>query len=124
MEGASRITLRARFRSIKITDSNQITIDQSIIGGTSTDRAEDQLIFIPERSDDVTVQDSELAWTTADNGGNTGYGIRGVYATDRLTIQRNYIHHIGADGIQLGRRVGHHDRPQRVRLRGAAVDQQ
>ena len=99
---ASRITLRARFRSTLITGSDFITIEQSRIGGTESNRTLDQLIFIPERSDDVTIRDSDIGWTTADNSGNTGYGIRAYNDSARLRIERNYIHHIGGDAIQLG----------------------
>jgi hypothetical protein len=101
LDGASRITFRARFRSIKITNSNTITIEQSIVGGTSGSRTYDQLIFIPETSNDVTIRDNDIGWTTSDNSGNTGFGIR-AYHGDRLRIERNYIHHVGADAMQLG----------------------
>ena len=102
LNGGSMITLQARFRSIIITNSNLITIQQSQIGGTPTERTLDQLIFIPERSDDVTIRDNDIGWTTADNSGNTGYGIRAYNDSARLRIERNYIHHIGGDAIQLG----------------------
>jgi hypothetical protein len=36
------------------------------------------------------------------DSGNTGYGIRAFNDLTRLRIERNYIHHIGADAIQLG----------------------
>ena len=62
----------------------------------------DQLIFIPYRSDDVTIRDNDIGWTTADNSGNTGFGIRAYNDSARLRIVRNYIHHIGADAMQLG----------------------
>ena len=102
MNSASRITLRARFRSIKITNSNTITIEQSRIGGTRESRILDMLIFIAEPSDDVTIRDNDIGWTDADNSGNTGFGIRAYNDSDNLRIKRNYIHHIGADAIQLG----------------------
>src|SRR5665809_63025 len=56
---------------------------------------------VPERSDDVTIRDSDIGWTTADDSGNTGFGIR-VYHGARLRIERNYIHHIAGDAIQFG----------------------
>jgi hypothetical protein len=102
LNDGSRITLQARFRSIVITNSNLITIEQSQIGGTPANRTLDQLIFIPERSDDVTIRDNDIGWTTADNSGNTGYGIRAYNDSARLRIERNYIHHIGGDAMQLG----------------------
>jgi hypothetical protein len=102
MDDASSITLNARFRSTVMRRSNLITIEQSIIGGTPDNRTLDQLIFIPERSDDVTIRDNDIGWTAADNSGNTGYGIRAYADSARLRIERNHIHHIGGDAIQLG----------------------
>jgi hypothetical protein len=102
LASSSRITLRARFVSAELRNSTFITIEQSIVGGTSSARVLDNLIFIPEDSDDVTIRDSDIGWTNADNSGNTGYGLRVYGASDRLTVQRNRIHNIGADAIQLG----------------------
>lgn len=102
LDGASNITFRARFESTKITLSDNITIERSIIGGTPDNRTFEQLIFIPERSDDVTIRDNDIGWTAADDSGNTGYGIRAYNESARLRIERNYIHHIGGDAIQLG----------------------
>ncbi len=100
--GASNLKLRARIESIEIRNSRRITIDNSVIGGSRGKRVYDQLIFIPEDSDDITIRDSDIGWTDADNTGNTGYGLR-VYAdSDRLRVERNRFHHLGADGIQLG----------------------
>jgi hypothetical protein len=96
------ITLRARLRSTTIRDSRSITIENSVLGGTERRRVLDQLVFIPEDADDVTIRDSDLGWTTVDDSGNTGYGLRVYGRSDRLLVQRNRIHHIGADGIQLG----------------------
>lgn len=52
----------------------------------------------------MTVRDSEIGWTNADNSGNTGYGIRvhgsSLGSSDRLKIVGNRIHHIAGDGIQ------------------------
>ena len=101
LAGSSRITLRARFRSASIGNSNLITIEQSRLGGTEAGRTLDNLIHVSSTSHDVTIRDSELAWTTADNSGNTGYGIRAFHG-DRMRIERNYLHHIGADAMQLG----------------------
>jgi Right handed beta helix region len=98
---SSRITLRARFRSIQISDSNSITIEQSRLGGTSADRTLDNLIQVSSKSDDVVIRDNEIAWTSADSSGNTGYGIRAFHG-DRMQIVRNSFHNIGADAMQLG----------------------
>jgi hypothetical protein len=108
MVGSNHIDIRqARLRSIDIRDSQFITIEKSTLGGTSTNRVMDNLItslgYTPgiDTSNDLTIADNEIAWTTADSSGNTGYGIR-VYGGDRLRILRNSIHNIGADGIQMG----------------------
>ena len=101
LSGSSRITLRARFRSVEIANSNLITIEQSRLGGTETDRTLDNLIHVSAKSDDVVIRDSELAWTDADTSGNTGYGIRAFHG-DRMRIERNSFHNIGADAMQLG----------------------
>ena len=102
LQESSGLTLRARFTSIIIRQSDRIIIEQSLIGGTPASRTMDQLIFIPERSDDVTIRDNDIGWTTADNSGNTGYGIRAYNESARLRIERNYIHHIGGDAMQIG----------------------
>jgi hypothetical protein len=98
---SSNIVLRARFRATEIRNSRAITIDNSIIGGTAAQRVLDQLVFIPENSDDVTVRDSDIGWTSADDSGNSGYGLRAYGPSDRLRIERNRFHHLGGDGIQL-----------------------
>jgi hypothetical protein len=104
LSNSSRITLRARFRSTMLRSSNFITIEQSVIGGTASNRVLDQLVYIPCCSDDVTVRDSDIGWTNADSSGNTGYGFRvhggSGCCSDRLRIERNRIHDIAADGIQ------------------------
>ena len=98
---SANLTIQARFRSIKITLSNHITIQQSRIGGTPANRILDTLIFVAEPSDDVTIRDNDIGWTTSDNAGDTGFGIRVYNDSDNLTIQRNYIHHLGSDGMQV-----------------------
>lgn len=102
MDEARNLTFRARFRSTKITLSDNITIEQSVIGGTRQARVLDQLIFVPEDSHDLTIRDNDIGWTTADYSGNAGYGIRAYNGSARLRIERNYLHHLGGDAIQLG----------------------
>jgi len=101
LSGSSRITLRARFRSTEIADSNLITIEQSRLGGTESNRTLDNLIHVSSKSDDVVIRDNDIGWTDADNSGNTGYGIRAFHG-DRMRIERNSFHNIGADAMQLG----------------------
>jgi len=101
IQNSSGITLRARFRSAGVTGSDRITIEQSVIGGTSSARTLDVLLRVEDGSD-VTVRDSDLGWTTVpDVSGSEGYGIRVFGGIDRLRIERNYIHHIGADAMQF-----------------------
>jgi hypothetical protein len=101
LSGSSRITLRARFRSTEIANSSLITIEQSRLGGTASDRTLDNLIHVSAKSDDVVIRDNDIGWTDADNSGNTGYGIRAFHG-DRMQIVRNSFHNIGADAMQLG----------------------
>ena len=101
MSGTSAMVLRARFRSTIIENANNITIEQSRVGGEPNARTMDQLIFVRAASDDITIRDSDIGWTTSDTSGNTGFGIRVYNDSDNLTIQRNYVHHIGADAMQV-----------------------
>ena len=101
LSGSSRITLRARFRSTEIANSNLITIEQSRLGGTDTNRTLDNLIHVSAKSDDVVIRDNDIGFTSADRTGNTGYGIRAFHG-DRMQIVRNSFHNIGADAMQLG----------------------
>ncbi len=111
LDSVNIVLKQARFTSTVIRDSKNITIEKSKIGGTKSNRVFDQLVFIPNPCDpsncttfhnaDITVRDNEIAWTNSDDSGNTGYGIR-AFSGDRLKIERNYIHHIAGDGIQLG----------------------
>jgi hypothetical protein len=102
VQGASGITIRARFRSAIIDSSDRITVEQSQIGGTPSERILDVLLLVRERGDDITIRDNDLGWTTTpDVSGSEGYGIRAFNDLNRLRIERNYIHHIGADAIQL-----------------------
>ena len=101
LAGSSRITVRARFRSAIIRGgSSFVTIEQSIIGGTSAARVYDQLIFMPDNTSDVTIRDNDIGWTLADNSGNTGYGCRCYGTNTRLRFERNKVHDIAADGFQ------------------------
>jgi hypothetical protein len=97
---SSRINIRARFRSTTIRNSSLITIEQSTIGGTSANRVLDQLIFMPDTNNDVTIADNDIGWTIADDTGNTGYGCRCYGTNNRLKFVRNRVHDIAADGFQ------------------------
>lgn len=97
MVGSKNIVIRqARVKSVDIRDSQLITIEKSTLGGTSSSRVLNNVItslgYSPgiDTSDDVTIQDNDIGWTTADTSGNTGYGIR-VYGGDRFKVLRNYI---------------------------------
>jgi len=103
VQGASGITIRARFESVIIDNSDRITIEQSLIGGSPSDRILNILIWLREGGDDITIRDNDLGWTTTpDQSFDEGYGIRGNGDQQRLRIERNYIHHIAGDAIQLG----------------------
>jgi hypothetical protein len=95
------LTIRnARFRSVEMRGAHRTTIENSTIGGTPTNRVEDQLIFMPDESNDVVIRNNDIGWTKADDSGNTGYGCRCYGATNNLQFVGNKLHDIAADGFQ------------------------
>jgi hypothetical protein len=92
--------LGARLRSVTIRDSDRTVIEASTIGGTQANRTEDQLIFMPDESNDVAIRSNDIGWTVADDSGNTGYGCRCYGETDNLQFVGNIVHDIAADGFQ------------------------
>jgi|GEM_PF-6061520 len=97
----SNLTIRgARLRSIEIRRANGTRVIGSVIGGTQAHRVEDQLIFMPEASRDVTIESNDIGWTIADDSGNTGYGCRCYGNLDHLRFVGNRVHDIAADGFQ------------------------
>jgi hypothetical protein len=103
IDGATRLTIRARLRSIRIDDSEDVVVEQSMIGGTEASRTQDNLVELLDTRNGTTnivIRDNDIGWTCADNGGDTGFGIRAYGENDGLLIQRNRIHDLAADGIQ------------------------
>jgi Right handed beta helix region/Bacterial TSP3 repeat len=101
IQGTTDLTIRsARFTSVTIRGGHRTTIEGSTIGGTPANRSFDQLIFMPDESNDVTIKDNDIGWTKADNSGNTGYGCRCYGTLNRLRFVGNKIHDIAADGFQ------------------------
>jgi hypothetical protein len=101
--GTTDFTIQgARFRSILLRGSHRAHLLGNVIGGTPDNRVLDQLIFMPEESDDVLIEGNDIGWTRADNTGNTGYGCRCYGKIDNFRFVRNKVHDIAADGIQLG----------------------
>jgi len=103
LDGAKDLTIRARLRSIRIDDSEDIVLERSVIGGTETERTLDNLIQLVDTADGtegIVIRDNDIGFTCADNSGDTGYGIRAYGENDDLLILRNRIHDLGADGIQ------------------------
>jgi hypothetical protein len=101
LEGTNGLAIRwARLRSVTIRHSNEVAIEGSTIGGTQEHRVEDQLIFMPDKSENVTIRGNDIGWTLADNSGNTGYGCRCYGETNNLEFVGNWVHDIAADGFQ------------------------
>ncbi len=99
--GTTALTIRsARFRSVTIRGGHQTVIENSTIGGTPSNRVLDQLIFMPDTSNDVVIRNNDIGWTRADNSGNTGYGCRCYGTLNRLQFVGNKVHDIAADGFQ------------------------
>jgi hypothetical protein len=101
IEGTDGLAVRwARLRAVTILHSNEVAIEGSTIGGTQEHRVEDQLIFMPDRSENVIIRGNDIGWTLADNSGNTGYGCRCYGETNGLEFVGNIVHDIAADGFQ------------------------
>ncbi len=101
INSTSGLTIRsARFRSVEIRGGDQTTIADSTIGGTPSNRTYDQLIFMPDRSDNVVISNNDIGWTLADNSGNTGYGCRCYGVLNNFKFVGNRVHDIAADGLQ------------------------
>jgi hypothetical protein len=101
VKNSSSLTIQgARLHSIEIRNADATTVRSSLIGGTQSERIEDQLIFMPEASSDVTIESNDIGWTIADSSGNTGYGCRCYGDLDRLRFVGNRVHDLAADGFQ------------------------
>jgi len=101
IEGVEGLTVRgARLRSVEIRHSDRTVIEGSTIGGTQANRVSDQLIFMPDESNNVVIRGNDIGWTVADDSGNTGYGCRCYGATNGLQFVENIVHDIAADGFQ------------------------
>jgi hypothetical protein len=101
LEDTTGLTIRgARFRSIEMREADDTKLFGNKIGGTPSHRVYDELIFMPERSDNVTIQGNDIGWTLADNSGNTGYGCRCYGEVNGLRFIGNRVHDIAADGFQ------------------------
>jgi hypothetical protein len=101
ISGTTDLTVtNARVRSIELRGAHRTTVTRSIIGGTQSARVLDQLIFMPDESNDVTISNNDIGWTIADNSGNTGYGCRCYGATNNLKFIGNKVHDLAGDGFQ------------------------
>jgi hypothetical protein len=99
--GTTGLTIRgARLRSIELRGADRTLLLGNVIGGTPANRVLDQLIFMPEPSDDVTIQENDLGWTEADDSGNTGYGCRCYGNLNGLRFIGNRLHDLAGDGFQ------------------------
>ncbi len=101
ISGTTDLTIdSARFRSVTIRGGHRTVIEDSTIGGTQANRVYDQLIFMPDESNNVIIRNNDIGWTKADSSGNTGYGCRCYGATNGLQFVGNRVHDIAADGFQ------------------------
>ena len=105
LNGADYMNVRVRALHVTIHDGHFITLEQSRIGGTQTNKegGGDALNLRDTLTgcDDCIVQDNDIGWMRqSETSGNSGYCIRAFGNNDRLKIQRNWIHECEADGIQ------------------------
>ena len=90
----------ARFRSIEMRGAHRTKLLDNVIGGTRAHRVSDQLIFMPDESNDVSIEGNDIGWTVADDSGNTGYGCRCYGELNNFRFVDNKVHDIAADGLQ------------------------
>ena len=101
ISGTTNLTIdSARFRSVTIRGGNGTVVENSTIGGTKANRVYDQLVFMPDTSNNVVIRDNDIGWTMADNSGNTGYGCRCYGTLNNLQFVGNRLHDLAADGFQ------------------------
>jgi len=90
----------ARLRSVTLRGAHRTTIENSTMGGTQANRVYDQIIFMPDENNDVTIRNNDIGWAKADNSGNTGYGCRCYGTLNRLKFVGNRLHDLAGDGFQ------------------------
>ncbi len=101
VEDTTDVTIQsARFRSIEMRGAHRTHLFDNVIGGTQANRVYDQLIFMPDESNDVRIENNDIGWTLSDTSGNTGYGCRCYGETDNLRFVGNKVHDVAADGFQ------------------------
>ncbi len=101
IEDTTDVTIQnARFRSIEMRGAHRTHVLDNVIGGTQANRVYDQLIFMPDESNDVRIEGNDIGWTLSDTTGNTGYGCRCYGETNNLRFVGNKVHDIAADGFQ------------------------
>jgi hypothetical protein len=102
IENTTDLTIQdAPFRSIELRAAHRTQLLGNTIGGSGpNDRELDQLIFMPDESNDVAIEGNDIGWTEADDSGNTGYGCRCYGETNNLRFVGNRVHDIAADGFQ------------------------
>ena len=101
LEETSGVTIQgARFRSIELREADNTRLLQNVMGGTPGHRVYDQIIFMPDESNNVEIRENDIGWTKADDSGNTGYGCRCYGTLNNLRFVGNRVHDIAADGFQ------------------------
>ena len=103
LPGAANITFEGRAAwATMYSGTANVTLQNCTLGGTPTNRLSgEDIVHIQADARDIAIRDCSIGWSSA---AVAGYGIRIVDngTVDKVTIQRNRIHHIGADGIQVG----------------------
>jgi hypothetical protein len=104
LSSTTDLTIRnVRLKSITMRGAHRTVIEDSVLGGTAAFRTTDQVIFMPDTqagNNDVIIRRNEIAWTIADDSGNTGYGCRCYGIANRLQFVDNWLHDLAADGFQ------------------------
>jgi hypothetical protein len=98
--GTAWVTVHARLQALRFDDTEWTWLDNSILGGSEDDPSLLSAVQGLSTSEDTWITNNDIGFTTADNTGDTGYGLRIYGENNRLLVAGNKIHNIGADGIQ------------------------
>ena len=104
LNGVVGLNIRVRANDIGLYDSQDITVEQSRLGGdgpTSRVGAEAlDLRDVLDGCDDCIIRDNDIGWMHQDEtSGNSGFCVRMTGDNDNLQVVRNKIHDCESDGI-------------------------
>jgi hypothetical protein len=105
VNGAVGLNIRVRAQSVGLYDAQNITLEQSRLGGEGpTSRVGAEVLDLRDTldgCDDCVIRDNDIGWAHQnEESGNSGFCIRMHGNNDRLQLVRNKIHDCESDAIQ------------------------